>query len=367
MTVKRQLLNFGGRSVDFRLGENAIDELSSLARGAVGRPRRAALVLDGTLGPERELVVARSLEDAGFEVRTHAVPAGPKSVDDAVALMDLFAADAITSEDLIVGAGAIHTMGLVSFSAKLWCGGAQSLLVPSTLDAMVIAATSALPLSTPGSSGMVELRPEPTMVVADLSLAEEAGPEANAAGFTLMVGTHLADGKRSWDRLGGNIARLVEGDSIALSDAVATSQTARRTVLSAANPSARAALEFGVTTARALRACLGEDCPWWQLLAEGMRFEARLAVDAASYPVDDMFDLDDRLFDLGIEELAFDLDADRFLEAIRTERFRRCNRLLFALPRTPGTIRLTSVEDEVLERHAEAYLSSRRELFRGDA
>ncbi len=189
MTVKRQLLNFGGRSVDFRLGENAIDELSSLARGAVGRPRRAALVLDGTLGPERELVVARSLEDAGFEVRTHAVPAGPKSVDDAVALMDLFAADAITSEDLIVGAGAIHTMGLVSFSAKLWCGGAQSLLVPSTLDAMVIAATSALPLSTPGSSGMVELRPKPTMVVADLSLAEEAGPEANAAGFTLMVAT----------------------------------------------------------------------------------------------------------------------------------------------------------------------------------
>ena len=91
-----------------------------------------------------------------------------------------------------------------------------------------------------------------------------------------------------------------------------------------------------------------------------MRFEARLAVDVCDFSVDEMFAQDDHLEDLGIEELSFSLDPDAFIDALRAERFRRSNRFQFALPKHPGIIRLASVEGEVLERHARAFLASRR-------
>ena len=36
---------------------------------------------------------------------------------------------------------------------------------------------------------------------------------------------------------------------------------------------------------------------------------------------------------------------------------------MLSLPKRPGTIRLSSVDDEVLARHAEAFLASRAELL----
>ena len=97
-----------------------------------------------------------------------------------------------------------------------------------------------------------------------------------------------------------------------------------------------------------------------------MRFEARLAVEAAKFDVDAVFEQDDRFDDLGIEELPFKLDVDRFIDALKETNARYSNRLLFALPKNPGIIRLTAVTDDVLVRHASAYVASRAELLEGD-
>ena len=144
------------------------------------------------------------------------------------------------------------------------------------------------------------------------------------------------------------------------------SQTARKDVLMATNPSARHALDFGKTGERTLRACLGyaaSQVPAYQLLSEGMRFEARLAHDACDFDIDYVFEVDDCLEDFGIEELAFDLVPAAYIEEFRRQQFVRSNRSMLPLPAALGAIRLTSVEDEVLERHAHAYLASRKELL----
>ena len=64
-----------------------------------------------------------------------------------------------------------------------------------------------------------------------------------------------------------------------------------------------------------------------------------------------------------IEELAFDLEPAAYIEEFRRQQFVRSNRSMLPLPAALGAIRLTSVEDEVLERHAHAYLASRKELL----
>ena len=169
-------------------------------------------------------------------------------------------------------------------------------------------------------------------------------------------------------RCGKSVTEIfeTEGEEVALVNAVQWSQTARKDVLMATNPSARHALDFGKTGERTLRACLGDaasQVPAYQLLSEGMRFEARLAHDACDFDIDYVFEVDDCLEDFGIEELAFDLEPAAYIEEFRKQQFARSNRSMLPLPAALGAIRLTSVEDEVLERHTHAYLASRKELL----
>lgn len=83
-----------------------------------------------------------------------------------------------------------------------------------------------------------------------------------------------------------------------------------------------------------------------------MRFEARLAHDACDFDIDFVFEVDDCLEDFGIEELAFNLEPAAYIEEFRKQQFARSNRSMLPLPAALGAIRLTNVEDEVLERHA---------------
>lgn len=364
MTIKRQLLNFGGRSVDFRIGAGALSEFSRVVRGVVGRPVRAFLLYGPEVGEGVVDRIARELIDAGFSLERSSWTggAGALTLSEVEAVLGRIAESGVNADDVIVAAGGTATTSLGSYAARLWCGGTPCVLVPTVLSGMVTAATEAVPLAVPGVEGRAGLRPEPAMVFCDISLLE--GP-ADPEGTVPMMGAALADSKRSWERFKENASRLGAGDAVAVVDALCNAQTARRTVIASANPSARHALSYGVTTARALRACLarrGEDVPWWHLLAEGMRFEARLATEAGKLPVDEVFEQDDCLCDLGVDELPLTVDVDEFLGALEAENARWTNRLFFALPKGFGAIRLTKVDDEVLRRHAEAYLASRAEL-----
>ena len=192
----------------------------------------------------------------------------------------------------------------------------------------------------------------------DLDRVREADPEDLKLGYAVLVGTMLSSSKSRWNQFTETVPEILAGEEVALVNAVQWSQTARKDVLVATNPSAR--------HARTLRACLGDaasQVPVYQLLSEGMRFEARLAHDACDFDIDYVFEVDDCLEDFGIEELAFDLEPAAYIEEFRRQQFARSNRSMLPLPAALGAIRLTNIEDEVLERHAHAYLASRKELL----
>ena len=241
-------------------------------------------------------------------------------------------------------------------------------LLPTTFDAMLTVATTMKPLIASSSNALpaIAFRPEPGLVVCDLDLVREAEPEDLKFGYAVLVGTMLSSSKSRWNQFTETVPEILAGEEVALVNAVQWSQTARKDVLTATNPSARHALDFGKTGERTLRACLGDaasQVPAYQLLSEGMRFEARLAHDACDFDIDYVFDLDDCLEDFGIEELAFDLEPAAYIEEFRRQQFVRSNRSMLPLPAALGAIRLTNVEDEVLKRHAHAYLASRKELL----
>ncbi len=371
MTIRRQLVNIGSRNTDYRVGPGAFQELDRFVAGAVGRPKRAVLLTQAEEGDAVLELVRRALVDAGFSVFPVAPPEGERasSVRAAAAVLEELERVGATADDALIGLGDARLCSLASFCARVWCGGCACVLLPTTLDAMVSCATSMTMLDVGASREMASVEPFPAMVVCDTDLVLGEGVDAEACGLKLglvemLVGA-MAGGRSTWARFGKAVPALRDGIAEAYVDELACAQQTRRTVRGASNPSARSALEYGSTTARALAACLPAGTPGWQLLAEGVRFESRLAVDAGKLEVDTVFEQDDRLEELGVPELAFSLDVDAFVAALKDARFKRANRFLIALPRHVGTIRLTSVDDDLLREHAEAYLASRAALVEG--
>ena len=344
------------------MGSEIMDELPRIIASAVGKPKRALIVADAVGLDERTEEVRRALIDAGFAVESYtpAVSAEPgvASLDAAQGLFGALEGVGITSDDLIFALGSYELCSLAAFCARLWRGGCASALMPMGLDAMVLLATEMHPLAAGSARDAVSLKADPTMVLCDLALLPAMDREQLLVGYVLMAGAAMAEGKKTWTNLCEQAAALASGDVLAVKDALSAAQVARRNVLKSPNPSARHALEYGYTAARALAGCVESDIPAHVLLAEGMRFEARLAVDAAGLDPEVVFDQDDLLFDLGIEEASLTIDAEALVKAMHEVRARYSNRFLLPLPKSAGMIRLTSVLDEILERHASAYAAS---------
>mgnify|MGYP003193395671 CR=1 FL=1 len=361
--IRRQLINFQNRSVDVRVGLGAFDELSRMFASAVGKPKRAMVVWNSASSERFDEVVEHALVDAGFAVSQFSLEVSPAgaTLADADAIFGALSANGITCDDLVVAVGDAATCSVVSWCANQWCGRTECALLPTvatTMKPLIASSSNALPA--------IAFRPEPGLVVCDLDLVREADPEDLKLGYVVLVGTMLSSSKSRWNQFTETVPEILAGEEVALVNAVQWSQTARKDVLMATNPSARHALDFGKTGERTLRACLGDaasQAPAYQLLSEGIRFEARLAHDACDFDIDYVFEVDDCLEDFGIEELAFDLESAAYIEEFRKQQFARSNRSMLPLPAALGAIRLTNVEDEVLKRHAHAYLASRKELL----
>lgn len=366
MTIRRQLLNFGGYTTDYRLGCGAFDELPRLLSGSVGKPCHAFLLHGASIEDDQIECVRRALIDGGFSVAELSVEEGTATVFSSVeGVLCQLAGSGITADDLLVGLGDARVCSLASFAARMWAGRLSCALIPTTLDAMITCATAMEPFALDAgrdgaaSAGVVSLMPEVSLVVCDLDLVCNASLERNGLGYVRMVAAALTDCRKAWESFEGRIDGLLSGSEVAFLEGIGAALTSRVNTIKSVSPAARKAFMYGETTARALRSCLGSEFPAYRLLAEGLRFEARIAVDAFGFSVDSMFLQDDYLEDLGIEELTFELEPKPFIESLRRERFREANRFQLALPKNPGIIRLTSVDDEMLERHARAFLSSR--------
>ena len=368
--IRRQLINFQNRSVDVRVGLGAFEELSRMFASAVGKPKRAMVVSNSAVSDRFGEIVEHALVDAGFavsELSLEVSPAGA-TLADADAVFGALSANGITCDDLIVAVGDASMCSVVAWCANQWCGRTECALLPTTFDAMLTAATTMEPLVASATNALpaIAIRPEPGLVVCNLDLVREADPEDLKLGCAVLVGTMLSSSKSRWNQFSETVPEILAGEEVALVNAVQWSQTARKDVLMATNPSARHALDFGKTGERTLRTCLGDTAarvPAYQLLSEGMRFEARLAHDACGFDIDFVFEVDDCLEDFGIEELAFDLEPAAFIAEFRRQQFARSNRTMLPLPAALGAIRLNAVDDDVLERHAQAYLASRKELL----
>ena len=356
----RQWVALRNTSMDVRGGIGISGHVAKDLRTAIGRPHACALV--GEAGLSAELVDAyhRDLSAAGFDVRPLEMPGGGCDLVRAQALAGLLLEARITADDLVVVIGGEETLSCAALACSLWCGGVSLVEVPTSAPAAVISAVTPRPLDIPGGPGMLRHDGAPRFSVVDVRLFDlDPTHEELLHAFAHMAATAACDSNKAFERLWDSADDLVAGDEQVILRQLLDAVKSRGRVVASTSAATRQSIAYGEELAGALRSVLGDAVPASSLVADGLRFSARLAVALDQLSVDDMFTQDELLERLGLGTTEAAVDPQALVAAMREERFRRTNRFMVATPRALGRVRLTAVPDELLEEHVTAWCASR--------
>ena len=356
----RQWVALRNTSMDVRGGIGISGHVAKDLRTAIGRPHACALV--GEAGLSAELVDAyhRDLSAAGFDVRPLEMPGGGCDLVRAQALAGLLLEARITADDLVVVIGGEETLSCAALACSLWCGGVSLVEVPTSAPVAVTAAVTPRPLDIPGGPGMLRHDGAPRFSVVDVRLFDlDPTHEELLHAFANMAATAACDSNKAFERLWDSADDLVAGDEQVILRQLLDAVKSRGRVVASTSAATRQSIAYGEELAGALRSVLGNTVPASSLVADGLRFSARLAVALDQLSVDDMFTQDELLERLGLGTTEAAVDPQALVAAMREERFRRTNRFMVATPRALGRVRLTAVPDELLEEHVTAWCASR--------
>ena len=335
--------------------------MSQVFQGAVGKPKRAFLLLEeGTDGEVRE-VCRRQLADGGFEAFECEAPAGvsARSLETLSAVAGSMAEAHITNDDLMVVVGDVDVLSLASYLCVQWCSGMPLAAIPTSQRALVDATVTPRGIDVAGRSELLSLRPAIKYAFFDIDLVslDEVGEDALMS-RVLMAVSAMCDSESAFSRLWDASEKLCACDHETLCEQLKDTVKTRGKILSSTAIALRQSIVYGSAFASALERLVPGIAPSCAR-AEALRFQARLACGEGQFEVDDVLAQDELLERLELPTLQATIDPDALVAAVREECFARSNRFLLALPRKLGRVRLAAVSDKLLAEHAAAWCASR--------
>ncbi len=359
VTRQRQWVTLRGTSMDARVGAGLLVDMAHDIRSVVGKPKACALAHEPAAPAEMVETLRRGLTDQGFLVHKIELEAGEKarSVEAAAKVQAALAEVDITADDLVVAVGDVDSLSVMAFVCPTWCAGVPLVEVPLSLTAAVVAGATPRALSVAGHEAMVGLDAQTRFEICDLDvLCRDANPAEDALlAYAFMVATAMSDCEKAVSKLWDRADDIVSGDANALAEQLSETIKSRGKVVASSSLAIRQSIAYGQVFASALRGLVPADVPASAILAESLRFSARLSVGLEDLSVDDMFTQDELLDKFGLGYVEAQVNAAELIDAIKAECFKRTNRLMLPLPRALGRVRLAAVDDELLREHVGAW------------
>ena len=126
------------KQYDILIGSGLLSFIGQQA-AALGKASRAFILSDSNVFPLYGKTVTDSLENAGFSVYSHVIPAGEESKNgqEFLTVLNLLASHKLTRSDLIIALGGGVVGDLAGFCAACYLRGIRFIQVPTSLLAMV--------------------------------------------------------------------------------------------------------------------------------------------------------------------------------------------------------------------------------------
>ncbi len=358
--LTRQWVAIAGGSCDVRMGLGALGQAEPMLKGAVGRPRLCMAVVSRSVEPSHCDELSRQLAASGFTVFWHEVDEERAcTLGEASRLAENLCAHGLTSDDLCCAFGGSGVLSLASYVCGSWCEGMSLVGIPSNAGAFLEGALCPRGIDVANERCMLMVRPAVSHVLLDYDLVC-TGRQAEASTYarTLMVAAAMCSSERDFSTLWDGVDELMGDDDEEFVRRLLDAAKSRGRIASSTAAAIRQSLCYGQDFAYALGSLTRGALTPSTLLAEGMRFSARLAVGQGKLSLDDMLAQDELLEAIGAGSATCDVDPLALKDAIRHERFVRTNRFMLLLPLGLGRVRFSTVEEELLLEHARAWCAA---------
>ena len=175
----------------------------------------------------------------------------------------------------------------------------------------------------------------------------------------LMVSTAMSESVTAFSRVWDTADDLREGNLDAMAEQIADAIKVRGRLTASAAIAIRQSVQYGFDFMYAMESFVpGQSRA--ALFADGLRFAARISVAKEDLDIDDMLAQDELLEKLGIGSVMCDISAEQMIAALKAECFRSTNRFMIVLPLDISRVRLSSVDEDLLCEHAQAWCDAHR-------
>lgn len=357
-------VNIGTTSYDVVVGSGVLAEIGKRV-AAVAKARRIALVSDTHVADLFGAQVGAALVTAGFDVFPLSVEPGERSKSWQVAgeLLEALAHVGLDRRDLVVALGGGVIGDLAGFAAAAYLRGVDFVQVPTTLLAQAdssVGGKTGVDLSS--GKNLAGAFKQPRLVVADTATLQSLPPVEWASGSAEVAKSAVIGGESFLRWLETNAARLLERDDAVTAEAVARCVRFKSGVVSSDEKESgvRECLNYGHTLGHAIEKVAGYGViPHGVAVAEGMRFAARLSVEAGGGSIE-FVKRQDRLLDvIGLPTLEDGFPPADLLSAMQSDKKTRAGKVRFVLAEAPGVWRCEAVTDTMISEHLRAWATSK--------
>ena len=189
------------RDYDILIGRNLLPDTGSYLR-SVCQPKRVCVISDDIVFSLYGATVAKSLEEAGFEVSQFIFPNGEpsKTLSTVSQIFDFLTEKHFTRSDLLVALGGGVVGDLAGFAAACYLRGIKFIQIPTTFLAQIDSSVGGKTgVDIPGGKNLVGAFWQPSLVLCDINtlstLPQEtfADGTAEAVKYGLIYDEHLFD------------------------------------------------------------------------------------------------------------------------------------------------------------------------------
>ena len=354
MSTRRLKVILGkDNTYDIRVGNRLLTNLGVHLREATSATK-AVIITDSNVGPLYLAKVKAGLAKADFEVFDLTIPAGEQSKNLAV-VSELLAALALLGigrDGVIVGLGGGVVGDIAGFVASTYLRGIDCVQVPTSLLAMVDSSIGGKTgINLAGGKNLVGSFNQPIYVAADLETLTTLPAAEWENGFAEIAKSALIDGQEFYQWLANSAGDLVAHDEAAVQQAIVQALTFKARVVAndEKEEGERECLNYGHTFAHALEAVSLYRVSHGHAVAEGMRFAARLAIEAVAASEDFATKQDLLLDKLGLVPLTEPYVADDLYECMFHDKKVRNSELRFVFVNNPGDWETVTVDPDLVK------------------
>ena len=330
-----------GRPYDVHIASGLLGSVGLMAREVLSGAQKAAVITDSNVEALYLTPVQRSLEGAGFEIISLAIPPGEgsKNCDNYLSLLDELNAHSITRTDVIVALGGGVVGDLAGFAAATYLRGVRYVQVPTTLLAMVDSSVGGkTAIDLPAGKNLVGAFYQPMLVVCDPKTLDSLPPQflSDGAAEVIKYGKLCAPGLLERLRAGADVARQLE--------VIAECITIKRDIVceDEFDTGRRMLLNFGHTIGHAIEKLSGYEVSHGQAVAIGMAMDTRAALRKGLCPPECLSILEELLTLYHLPDKT-EFSPQRLYEAALSDKKREGGRITIVTPRELGKCELITM------------------------